>query len=314
MVRRNQTVGRLLPVALLFVTTAGQPARARAADPLQPLYRRIATDLKAGRPLTITAHVALCDNRAIWCGSKTLGVGDDPRRNLYWGGAAGLRNWFDHRRGWKRVFVDRGDGKVVLERVVYRYRVRRPPPRLKRLGVRRGFDVLLLGLAYRGTSIGQAMGRFVRQVSQERGPGLRLPGRKTVAFGGRGHVVGYLGHNHLMDVRRYKWPAVTRTRHVGYFGLACMTAQYLARRLTHHRTRALLLTRVFMYPGAFTLEGLARGLAAGLSHRRVFLRGARMYARYQKRKVSLIRRIFTYSGRPAFQRRYGRRPRPGPRP
>lgn len=302
----KKTLGRLVGAALLLATVPD----ARAADPLQPLYRRIARDLKAGRPLTITAHVALCDNRAIWCGSRKLGAGGDPRHNLYWGGAAGLRSWFDHRRGWKRLLLDRGDGRVVLERAVYRFRVRRPSLRFRRLGVRRGFDVLLLGLAYHGAHIGRAMGTFVRQVAKEQGTRLLLPGAGTVAVGGLGHVVGYLGHNHLMDVPRFRWPAVTRARPVGYFGLACLTAQYLARRLNHQKISALLLSRVFMYPGAFTLEGLARGLAAGLSHRGVFRRGARLYARYQKRREALIRRLFTYGSRPTFRQRYGPRPRP----
>ena len=84
------------------------------ADPLDPLYKRIAKDIKAGKPLVVTVHVALCSNKSIWCGSSKLGNGDKPRTNLYWGGASGFTAWFrwNGRRTYKQVFRDKGDGKV----------------------------------------------------------------------------------------------------------------------------------------------------------------------------------------------------------
>ena len=293
----------LLPLLLMSASLTAAPR----ADPLEPLYRRIAADLKAGRPLVVTVHVALCDNRALQCGSTRLGDGDQPRTNLYWGGAAGLKAWFDGRRGWKRVFRDPGDGQVVLERVAYRKHVRYPPPRWRHFGVTRGFDVVLVGLGYRGRRIGVAARRFVRDVSQDRGSRLRLVDGTVIRFGGASHVVGYAGHNHLMDERRFPWPAFQRKRPVGWFVLACMSAQYFAPRLTRAHTRTLLVTRVFMYPGAFTIEGIVRGILAARTQRGVFRQGARYYARYQKRSPRLIRRVFTHGGRQAYRARYPRR-------
>jgi hypothetical protein len=285
------------------VAPATKPA-ARAHS-LDPLYRRIARDIKAGRPLVVTVHVALCDNGTIWCGNQRLGNGDNPRTNLYWGGAAGLTAYFRVRRGWKRVHRDAGDGRVVLERVVYRRRVRLPSAAWQRLGVRRPFDIYLVALAYRGKHIARAARSFIRQVSQPRGARLRLAGGLTLRTGGLGHVVGYAGHNYLMDVAGvYAWPSFTRRRPVGYFMLACMSAPYLGPQLTRRTTHALLLTRVLMYPGAFTIDGLIRGLALGASQRGVFRLGARYYARFQKRTERLIRRCFTHSGRAAFRRKY----------
>ncbi len=43
---------------------------AQAGDALDPLYDRIAADLKQGKPLVVTVHVALCDNNIIWCGGE----------------------------------------------------------------------------------------------------------------------------------------------------------------------------------------------------------------------------------------------------
>lgn len=300
-------------LALLFAAILLSGATPAHSDGLDALYDRIAVDLRAGKPLVVTVHVALCDKSIIPCGNRTLGNGDAPARNLYWGGAAGLRAFFDYRRAYQRIFKDGGDGKVILERVVYRLRVRRPSAHWRRRGIKGGFEVLVVGLAYRGKQIGRAMAALVAQVSRDEelpatsklaGGSLKLPDGRVIAIGARGHVVGYAGHNHLMDVTDFRWPSRTRKRALGYFALACLTAEYLAPQLSKlPAARALLLTRSLMYPGAFTIDGLVRGLADGVGEAEVFRRGADAYAHYQKRPPGRIRFVFTHQGRKRFWRR-----------
>jgi hypothetical protein len=251
-------------------------------------------------PLVATVHVALCDNTIINCGTRTLGNGDRPARNLYWGGAAGLEAFFRlGKDGWRRAYRDSGDGKLVLERVVYRRRVE-PAARWRRLGVNKSFEMLLVGLAYRGRRIDEAMKRFVSDVRSGGEARLTMTvghTNRVVAYGGASHLVGYAGHNHLMDVTRFAWPRRTRTNAVGYFALACLSAPYLEAKLSGEHSRALLLTKVLMYPGAFTIAGLLRGVGKALPLEEVFRHGADAYAHYQKKPKTLIRRIFTYGGR-----------------
>lgn len=293
-------------LSILLGVSAIGGAPAQAADPLAALYTRVARDLQAGKPLVVTVHVALCDNRAIACGTAARGDGGKPRRNLYWGGAAGFRAFFDHQRRYKRVFLDHGDGKIILERAVYRLHVRRPSAAWRRRGVTKAFDVYLVGLAYRGLQIGRAMDALISQVSQEGDKStLRLKEGTRLDIGAASHVIGYAGHNHLMDVTRYSWPPWRRKTPVGYFALACMTAPYLGPHLSGHSARGILLTRTLMYPGAFTVYGLVQGLAAGAGQRGVFRRGADAYARYQKRPPRRIRVAFTHDARASFRRRYG---------
>jgi hypothetical protein len=294
--------GFLAATALMVLLSSTQSE----ADPLDPLYERIASDLKAGRPLVVTVHVALCDNSVVWCGRGGLGNGDDPRRNLFWGGAAGFRAIFDRARGFRRVFLDKGDGKTILERAVYRMRVRRPSGRLRRLGVKKGFELMLVGLAYRGKRIAIASDTFIKQVTGSTGSTLRLKDGRTLHFGASGHVVGYAGHNHLMDEIDYRFPAHKRTQQLGYFALSCLNAPYLAEKLCSSRTSALLLTLSLMYPGAFTINGLVRGIASGATQQQVYLKGVKQYARFQKRPEKVIRRAFTHGGQKRFLRRFKR--------
>jgi hypothetical protein len=280
-----------------------QSAAAQTEEPLAPLYRRIARDLGAGRPLVVTAHVALCDNGIIWCGYRGMGDGDRPRRNLYWGGA-GLRAWFDRAAaGYRRVHLDAGDGETVLERAVWRRSVR-PSAAWRRLGVEKPFEVLLVAIAYRGKRIREATDAFVREVAAERGGELRLRDGRSLEIGGRGHVVGYLGHNHLMEAWDYRFPASSRKAPLGYFALSCLNAPYLARPLRSRATRALLVTQSLMFPGPFVVEGLLAGLAAGAPQREVYARGVELYARHQKRPERAIRWAFLHDGERRFARRY----------
>jgi hypothetical protein len=288
---------------LLLTLVLASDARA-AAEELAPLYARIAKEIGEGKPLVVTVHVALCHNGIIWCGDRGFGDGDSPRRNLYWG-AAGLRAFFDHRApGYRRVFLDRGDGRIVLERAVYRRRIL-PNGVWRRLGVKaEPFDLYLVALAYRGTEIGRASARFIEEVASERGESLQLPGGRTISYGGKGHVVGYAGHNHLMDAFDYSFPKLVRGKPLAYFALSCLNASYLARPLHSPQTRALLLTRSLMFPGAFTIEGLLSGLADAAPIATVYGRGVERYARFQKRPERAIRSAFIHEGEPRFARRY----------
>jgi len=283
-------------------------ARKVSADPLDPLYKRIAKDLKAGKPLVITVHVALCSNRQIWCGSKKLGDGDKPRTNLYWGGAAGFTAWFrwNGRKRYKRVFGDQGDGKIVMERVVYRRRVKWLSKRWKRLGVKKPFDIYLVGYAYRARYIGKAVDALIRQTATGAGSTLKLKSGKVLSIGGRGHLVGYAGHNYLMDTGgKWNWPKITRKNPVGYFMLACMSAQYVARKLTHKRTHAVVLTTVLMYPGAYTIDGIIGALSYAQRQRQVFRRAAAYYAKYSKVRARTVRCcMFTHDGQSKFRKKY----------
>ncbi len=291
--------------ALAVVLLAGAPAEAqRKARPLDPLYRRVARDLKRGKPMVITVHVALCDNNIIRCGGRGSGNGDVPRRNLYWG-KAGIPAWLTRVRGYRRIFKDGGDGARILERVVLRRRVKRPTYAWRKLGVTKGFDVMVVALAYRGSHIDKATDAFVGQVLGQPGQTLKLKDGTTLEYGGRGHVVGYAGHNHLLDVDRYAFPRLTRTDPIGFFNMSCWSAQSLARKLKHPKSHVLLMSLTRLFPGPFVVDGLVRGLAAGEPQAKVCLRGIQGYSNNSKSSVRRLRYTFIHGQERRFKRRFG---------
>lgn len=89
----------------------------------------------------IHVFVALCDNvnQGIVPVSPTLGNGDDPDRNLYWGAAFGIRSFFAKSRDWQLLTVvipTNKSSSVVLDRRVFKHRHR---------------DLFLVAEAYRGS-------------------------------------------------------------------------------------------------------------------------------------------------------------------
>ena len=70
---------------------------------------RIAADIAAGRPVVVHLVVALCDNKnqGIVPVPRSLGNGQDPRSNLYWGARFGVRGYFGRERGTTGSWISR---------------------------------------------------------------------------------------------------------------------------------------------------------------------------------------------------------------
>ena len=90
-------------LALIALTLLADSAP--SPPPGAAIRARIASDAQAGKPLVAHVIVALCDNRyqGIVPVPRRLGNGQDPRSNLYWGAAYGVRTYFPRRGGWQTV-------------------------------------------------------------------------------------------------------------------------------------------------------------------------------------------------------------------
>lgn len=281
--------GRLplfLLCGLCFFFLAVHDAAATTADQVQA---RVDQDLKAGRPLVVHVVVALCDNlhQGIVPVPVQLGNGRDPRNNLYWGAAFGVKTFLRRRAGYALLEESRDPEAFILERIVLHRTVDRGG---------RTVDLYLVAEAWDGQRIKEAIGRFVSiaagrvhqpVVVQRDGNQLSLQAASDAA------LVVFVGHNGLMDFQLAEVPASDpegspRSAVV----LACASQPYFRRVLRQVEAHPLLLTTGLMAPEAYTLEAAVSAFAAGKKPAEVRQAAAAAYHRYQKCGQRAALRLF----------------------
>ena len=81
---------------------------------------RVDADAQTGQPVAVHVVGALCDNehQGIVPFSRSLGDGQNPKTNLYWGAAFGVRSFLERKAGWERVLlaVPAGGGRCWKRR------------------------------------------------------------------------------------------------------------------------------------------------------------------------------------------------------
>ena len=105
--------------------------------------------------------------------------------------------------------------------------------------------------------------------------------RNPVKIGGHSNLVGYVGHNGLMDFELDHYPMNKDgiSRHV--IILACASKQYFEEPLRKAKAMPLLWTTGLMAPEAYTLESAIKGWILKESEKSIRLRAAKAYNRYQ---------------------------------
>jgi hypothetical protein len=209
--------------------------------------------------------VALCDNKnqGIVPVPALIGNGQDPRNNLYWGSATGVKTWFNRKRGWRPVAVARA-AFPVLERIAVR----------KTVGRR---SLILVADAYDGAHIFQAIRDFLVAAAGE----------------SRADLVAYVGHNALMERALATWPARSGADDPPEaVVLACKSKPYFREPLRRTGSRALLWTTGLMAPEAYTLEAVLEGKLRGHSAAQIREAAARAYDKYQRCGRRAARRLF----------------------
>lgn len=286
---------RLLPCAIVLALTAPAPATAAPTDDwLSGLTESVIDDLAAGKPLVVDVHVPLCETDILACGNAKLGDGDTPDTNLYWATTPGFGRWFDRRGGgWKRALrttKDTGD-KDILELRVYRRTLAAPASWRKR-GAPRRFDVIVVIRAWRGSQIDRALAAYAADVSGQGTRTVTLDDDTEIAAGGAARIVSFVGHNRLMDVASYTWPA-PGSEAKGTIAIACHTSAYMKREVSAATRVPLLMIDDYLFSNAAPLEAAVLAFAAGGGYARIRRDAATAYAAVQKREVKRVMGAFT---------------------
>ncbi len=230
------------------------------------------------RVRVIHVVVALCDNvhQGIVPVPASLGNGDDPSANLYWGALYGVKTVFNNSSAWRRM---NSEGPVVgtpiLERCVYRH-MDYP-------------DIYLVVEAYRGRDIRQAVRDFFQLLAGA--PVVYELGGRTVDQSGRELVV-YVGHNGLMDFKLSALPEKPDGRRRDAMVLACKSQSYFSGSIVTLGGQPVLMTTGFMAPEAYVLAAALDGWTVGEDQNKIRLRAATAYHQYQKCGLNGARRLF----------------------
>ena len=257
----------------LLVAAALTLASSATAEPLAAVAPEIASEIKAGRPLVLYVVVPLCSNEQINCGSAIAGRPAGLAHNVYWGASFGARHFFDRKgSGWEQVEVSKQDG-VFLERVVYRRMVPGAP-----WGLGAPVEQIVAVQAIHGDAIDTAVDHLYATATSG--------GRLSFVDGGkprdeRIQIVGYAGHNRLMDGKKLPAVAPGARSPVPSFVLACMSEPYFAPQLTSAGSTPLVMTATLMAPEAYLIDAIARGIGENASATELRSRAVAAYAKWQ---------------------------------
>jgi hypothetical protein len=232
-------------------------------------------DPKAEKNSVTVIHVfvALCDNvhQGIVPVSATLGNGDDPPRNLYWGAAFGVKTFFTKSRDWELVSTQPGpdEGTFIIERCVFK---------------RRDGEVFLVADAYRGSEIRRATQNFLQAAAGEPGETIdaSVHGRTyQLHLGGSAGLIAYVGHDGLMDFQLATFPKRRDTEKRDAIILACASKSYFAESLRLTGAKPLLWTTNLMAPEAYILAAAVEGWLKRETDEQIRQRAANAYNKYQ---------------------------------
>lgn len=230
----------------------------------------------------IHVFVALCDNvnQGIVPVSASLGNGDNPATNLYWGAAFGVKTFFSKSKEWQLVSETQNPSPVILARAIFKKRDR---------------DVFIVADAYRGKEIAQATWDFLEAASGKAGEELAVTqgGRKfTFNSSGSSDLVVYVGHDGLMDFTLESTPEKRDSRKRQAIILACVSKKYFAKPLERTGAEPLLWTTNLMAPEAYILSAAIDGWLKQESDEQIRVRAAKAYHGYQNCGLKAASNLF----------------------
>ncbi|MCL2824418.1 MAG: hypothetical protein FWD57_10525 [Polyangiaceae bacterium] len=248
----------VIAAALLAAPSAlaDNPVSAKDASPVPYAWSanspEISARIRATKTLVVKVVVPLCSYEQINCGGSWAGHPGGLRTNIYWGAIFGARTFFEREgSGWSRVDIT-GGTTPILEQVVFRRRIGGGV-----WGVDQDVEALVVLQAFHGSFIHLAVGALWEtalsggEVSfHDGGNERRLPV----------DVVGYAGHNRLMDGLRLP-PAPASPRPIPSFVLACMSERHFGVPLRKAGSPTLLTTRSYMAPEGYVIDAVAGAIA-----------------------------------------------------
>ncbi|NQU16506.1 MAG: hypothetical protein HQ564_00450 [Candidatus Saganbacteria bacterium] len=280
------------------------PGRSRKS--IQPLYDRIARDVKAGKPIVISSYVALWDKSfCIYDNPKKCNYswadGGNAKTNLYWGGGFGIRSGF-RKFGWKIEQEKKGE-MVVFGKRFY------PNRFWRKQGVKKPFNIYAAFWAYKtdydkdnSHDILFAYKAYANSLFSNKNHQILLKNGKTINAGGQSHVVGYVGH--MVPGGRWQIKQAKQASNIakGAYMTSCLSAQAFSPYVLDKNIYGLLFTTKLMAPEAYNQNALFRAVARGANGRGIIMDVAKAYDKYHKSITSPPTWLYVNSESPSIEK------------
>ena len=225
----------------------------------------------------IHVFVALCDNdsQGIVPVPKKIGNGNDPDNNLYWGCGYGVRTFFKNAAEWKLVSKRKAVSPIILERCIFKHITQ---------------DVYLIADGYKGDKIKTCNENFFKSASGNSTDTIMLKD-KTIELK-KAQLVGYVGHDGLMDFAIDNYPIKKGTDKKDVIILACASRSYYKEGIKSAGANPLLWTTNLMCPEAYTLKAAIDGWLLNETGTQIHLRAAEAYNQYLKCGMKGAKNLF----------------------
>ena len=253
-----------LPLTLLVFISCTEPD----VKLVQDITSVKVDSVKPDKATVIHVLVALCDNenQGIVPVPKTIGNGQDPANNLYWGCGGGVKTFFKKSPNWKLLSTIKNPSAIILERCVFKHN---------------STGAYLVADAYDGAAIKQCTIDFFDACA---GSDLKVlkADNKTVGFGGYSNLVAYIGHDGLMDFGLYDYEQKKNDDKRDAIMLACKSKNYFEFGIRQSGANPILWSTGLMSPEAYTLEAALEGWLKKETGQDIRKRAAAAYHKYQK--------------------------------
>ncbi len=217
---------------------------------------------------TIHVYVALCDNinQGIVPVSKTLGNGQDPKNNLYWGAMYGVKSYFKRSKDWTLISTKVNLDTFVLERLLFKHNTS---------------NTFLLADAYDGKYIKNTTIDFL-EATAGRKDIVILNGTQKLKFGGHSNLLAYIGHDGLMEFDvKGNFTALNEDKRDAII-LACISKDYFKPYLQQTKANPLVWSTGLMSPEAYSLKWALDGWILNENDIQIRERASQAYHYYQK--------------------------------
>jgi len=225
---------------------------------------------------TIHILVSLCDNlyQGIVPVSVSLGNGQNPQTNLYWGAGYGIKTYFKKSKNWTLLKSEKGD-YPVLERLVFKHKTK---------------HFYIVADAYDGQHILKCTKDLLYSCSGQKRDTVEVK-NKTLGIYGNAKMIAYIGHNGLMDFDlKDKFGNIDNNAR-DCIVLACTSKPYFQDYFKRLKTNAFLWTTNLMCPEAYSLHDALEAYIAGKSKSEIHTEAAKAYAKYQKCGLKAAKRL-----------------------